>query len=102
MSDHTSPQAAPAARPGPWYRDVSRDAWRVLTLSGLGWLFEVYEIFILSLTVPAFIAYFDLTKAQASEEPMRNLYRRWAQFMEAASWDELMPWRHEAAARAAQ
>ena len=23
----------------------------------------------------------DLTKAQASEEPMRNLYRRWAQFM---------------------
>ena len=32
----------------------------------------------------------DLTKAQASEEPMRNLYRRWAQFMEAESWDELM------------
>ncbi|AOB31580.1 MFS transporter [Bordetella sp. H567] len=67
MSDHTSPPsgAAQAARPRAWYRDVSRDAWRVLTLSGLGWLFEVYEIFILSLTVPAFIAYFDLTKAQA-------------------------------------
>jgi hypothetical protein len=28
----------------------------------------------------------DITKAQSSEEPMRNLYRRWAQFMEATSW----------------
>jgi hypothetical protein len=25
---------------------------------------------------------------------MRNLYRRWAQFMEADSWDELASWRH--------
>jgi phenylpropionate dioxygenase-like ring-hydroxylating dioxygenase large terminal subunit len=37
----------------------------------------------------------DLTKAQASEEPMRNLYKRWAEFMEADSWDALMTWRHE-------
>jgi len=46
----------------------------------------------------------DLTKAQASEEPMRNLYRRWAQFMEAESWDELMTWRRDASreAQAAQ
>jgi len=36
----------------------------------------------------------DITKAQSSEEPMRNLYRRWAQFMEADSWDELATWRH--------
>ena len=43
----------------------------------------------------------DLTKAQASEEPMRNLYRRWAQFMEADSWDELMTWRRNAPARGA-
>jgi hypothetical protein len=35
----------------------------------------------------------DITTAQASEEPMRNLYGRWAQFMEAESWDELMSWR---------
>ena len=35
----------------------------------------------------------DITKAQSSEEPMRNLYRRWAQFMEADSWDELATWR---------
>ncbi|HTK00329.1 MAG TPA: MFS transporter [Bordetella sp.] len=67
MSDHISPQssAVAAATTGPWYREVSRDAWRVLTLSGLGWLFEVYEIFILSLTIPAFVVYFDLTKAEA-------------------------------------
>ena len=38
----------------------------------------------------------DLTRAVASEEPMRNLYHRWAQFMEANSWDELMTWRNQA------
>jgi len=36
----------------------------------------------------------EITQAQSSEEPMRNLYRRWAQFMEADSWDELAGWRH--------
>ncbi len=36
----------------------------------------------------------DITKAQSSEEPMRNLYRRWAQFMEADSWADLATWRH--------
>ena len=37
---------------------------------------------------------------------MRNLYARWAEFMEADSWDDLATWRrpsrrhrHEAAAR---
>ena len=46
----------------------------------------------------------DITKAQSSEEPMRNLYGRWAQFMEADGWDELMGWRRNAppAAAAAQ
>jgi nitrite reductase/ring-hydroxylating ferredoxin subunit len=38
----------------------------------------------------------DITQVQASEEPMRNLYGRWAQFMEADSWDELMTWRRNA------
>ncbi len=36
----------------------------------------------------------DITEAQSSEEPMRNLYRRWAQFMEADSWADLATWRH--------
>ncbi len=36
----------------------------------------------------------DITTAQSSEEPMRNLYARWAQFMEADSWAGLATWRH--------
>ena len=32
----------------------------------------------------------DLTQANSSEHNLRNLYRRWAQFMEADSWDDLM------------
>jgi phenylpropionate dioxygenase-like ring-hydroxylating dioxygenase large terminal subunit len=43
------------------------------------------------LTIPG--AVIDITDKQASEEPMRNLYRRWAQFMEAADWDQLATWR---------
>jgi hypothetical protein len=35
----------------------------------------------------------DITEAQSSEEPMRNLYRRWSEFMEADGWDELATWR---------
>jgi MFS family permease len=61
----TQPPAAGAGGSIRWYREVSANAWRALVLAGLGWLFEVYEIFILSLTVPAFIAYFELTRAQA-------------------------------------
>jgi hypothetical protein len=40
----------------------------------------------------------DLTQAQSSEHNLRNLYRRWAQFMEADSWDELMTSRRKTAA----
>ncbi len=35
----------------------------------------------------------DITEVQSSEQPMRNLYRRWAEFMEADSWDQLATWR---------
>ena len=41
----------------------------------------------------------DLTKATSSEHNLRNLYRRWAEFMTADGWDELMTWRqHDRAA----
>ncbi len=49
----------------PWYREVSGDAWRVLWAAGLGWLFEVFDIYILALTTPALIAYFALSRADA-------------------------------------
>jgi hypothetical protein len=39
----------------------------------------------------------DLTEAKSSEHNLRNLYRRWAQFMEAEDWGELTPWRGGAA-----
>ena len=42
----------------------------------------------------------DITEVQSSEQPMRNLYRRWAEFMEAESWDQLATWRNEARAAA--
>ena len=36
----------------------------------------------------------DITEAKSSEHNLRNLYRRWAEFMEAPSWDELATWRN--------
>lgn len=47
-----------------WMQDIPRGAWRALWLAGLGWLFEVYEIFILALTIPALSKYFSLSSAQ--------------------------------------
>jgi len=35
----------------------------------------------------------DLSEAKSSEHNLRNLYRRWAEFMEAESWDALATWR---------
>jgi len=44
----------------------------------------------------------DLTQAKSSEHNLRNLYRRWAEFMEAGSWGELMSWRRQRQAEAAE
>jgi hypothetical protein len=41
----------------------------------------------------------DITEAKSSEHNLRNLYRRWAVFMEAESWDELATWRRPEVAR---
>ena len=35
----------------PWYRSLSRDQWKVLFASNLGWLFDGFEIFALFVTV---------------------------------------------------
>ena len=43
----------------------------------------------------------DITEAKSSEHNLRNLYRRWAQFMEAESWAELAPWQKTVPAQAA-
>jgi nitrite reductase/ring-hydroxylating ferredoxin subunit len=65
---------------------------------GLGRAVEDYEFE--GLRLPGRVI--DITSAKSSEEPMRNLYGRWAQFMEADSWDQLMGWRHHAPAEAAE
>jgi len=65
---------------------------------GLGTAVENYEWD--GLRLPGEVI--DLTQAQSSEQPMRNLYRRWAQFMEADSWDDLATWRHPAREAAAE
>src|SRR5712691_5825547 len=39
----------------------------------------------------------DITDARSSEHNLRNFYRRWAQFMDAESWDDLATWRRRSA-----
>ncbi len=56
---------------------------------GLGTAVEDYEYE--GLRIPGQVI--DITEVQASEQPMRNLYRRWAEFMEADDWDRLATWR---------
>jgi len=36
----------------------------------------------------------DLTEAKSSEDNLRNFYKRWAEFMDAESWDALATWRN--------
>lgn len=58
------PRPEPAAS-GVWYREVSPSAWRALALAGLGWMFDVYDTFMLALTIPALIVAFSLSKEDA-------------------------------------
>jgi hypothetical protein len=65
---------------------------------GMGHEIDNYEWDGLSL--PGWVM--DLTEAKSSEHNLRNLYRRWAQFMEAESWDELAAWQNPPTSRAAE
>jgi len=48
-----------------WYREITPQSWRVLAYAGSGWMFDVYDSFVLSLTIPALVATFALSNAQA-------------------------------------
>ncbi|MGH8967358.1 MAG: MFS transporter, partial [Actinomycetes bacterium] len=61
----TGTHARSGGRRTGWLTEVSPDGWRALRAGGIGWLFEVYDVFILSLTIPAFIHDFGLTSASA-------------------------------------
>ena len=61
---------------------------------GMG--YEVQDFVWEGLHLPGVVM--DITEAKSSEHNLRNLYRRWAAFMEAASWEELTTWRSPAPA----
>jgi phenylpropionate dioxygenase-like ring-hydroxylating dioxygenase large terminal subunit len=56
---------------------------------GMGYEVEHYEFE--GFRVPGTVI--DITEAKSSEHNLRNLYRRWAEFMEADSWEALATWR---------
>lgn len=56
------PRAAICQR---WYDEVPRSGWWALAAAGLGWLFEVFDLYILALTTPVLITVFTLTRVQA-------------------------------------
>lgn len=57
---------------------------------GLG--YESSDFVCDGLPIPGMVT--DLTEIKSSEDNLRNLYRRWAEFMDADSWDELATWRN--------
>jgi MFS family permease len=61
----TRARAANGGQRTSWIAEVSPEGWRALRAGGIGWLFEVYDVFILSLTIPAFIHDFGLSSAGA-------------------------------------
>jgi MFS family permease len=56
---------AAGATTTPWYREITSQCWRALAFAGLGWMFDVYDTFVLSLTIPALVLTFGLSKAEA-------------------------------------
>ena len=51
-NDYVSPAAATGeVATVPWYREVIPQSWRALVFAGLGWMFDVYDTFALSLTI---------------------------------------------------
>jgi len=47
------------------YSSITRTEWRSLSLAGLGWTFESYDSFLLSLLLPVLATQFGLSKAEA-------------------------------------
>lgn len=45
-----------------WYRDITRAQWMALALAGLGWTFESYDSYSLSLTIPFISQHFTMSK----------------------------------------
>src|SRR4051794_39254474 len=67
VADNLAPSVAGSgnAATTPWHREITPQSWRGLGLAGLGWMFDVYDSFVLSLTIPALVAAFALSNAEA-------------------------------------
>lgn len=66
MSSTPIPESAGLADASkPWHAALTPACWRVLGLAGAAWTFDVFDSFMLSLTLPALAAVFALSKAQA-------------------------------------
>jgi hypothetical protein len=61
---------------------------------GMG--YEVHNFAWEGLPLPGVVM--DITEARSSEHNLRNFYKRWAEFMEAESWEALATWRSPASA----
>ena len=57
---------------------------------GLG--FEQTDFEYQGLTFPGAVT--DITESKSSEDNLRNFYKRWAEFMDAPSWEQLAGWRN--------
>lgn len=60
----TASAAVHATTQSPTQTRITRPEWRALSLAGLGWTFESYDSFLLSLLLPTLALQFGLTKAQ--------------------------------------
>lgn len=54
-----------ASTPIPWYQEVAPGAWWALALAGTGWTFDVFDTFLLALTLPVLTEVFALDRASA-------------------------------------
>ena len=57
-----------------------------------GMSFEQYDFECEGLRIPGVIM--DLEGSKSSEQNLRSFYTRWAEFMDAPTWDALATWRH--------
>lgn len=70
MSGPAHHSAAQGSSPEPetvalrWYAEVGSAQWMALALAGLGWTFESYDSFVLSLTLPTLSTVFHLSRPE--------------------------------------
>ncbi|RXS88396.1 MFS transporter [Streptomyces sp. TM32] len=57
-------RSRPAGPATSWRHQISPTGWRALLAAAMGWTFEVFDVALLALTIPAFLADFHVSKAE--------------------------------------